>query len=152
MAADFPKCGRHYLLEFHLPVTNLKRSYQKSPSPLKQSVHGHGCCPEFGCLRPNPVGKLHCATWCSPLWVQPQEEGEGQCCVNWGLEELSFCSISAPMAAGSGCTSHPSLWALQVTMTSHAPVKTVRSRRLWLWGFLLDAPLRRRHSDHFASF
>lgn len=152
MATEFPKCGRHYLPEFHLPVTNLKRSYQKSPHLLKQSVHGHGCCPEFGHLKPNPVGKLHCTIpLVSSSVAAAPGGGRGQWCVKWGLAELSVCPIPAPMAAGFWLHL-PSLWALQVTMCSDAPVKTARSSRLWLGGFLLDAPLRGRHSDHFAPF
>lgn len=112
-------------------------------------LHLCSWCPQTKSWGEAPLCNL--CSWWTPPWMQPQE-GEGQCCVSWGLgwavTLLYFCLLGCRSLAGPaivGC-------ALQVTMSSDAPVKTVRSSRLWLCGFLLDARLRGRHSGHFVSF
>lgn len=153
MATEFPKYGRHYLLKFHLAVTSLKRSYQKSASLLKWSVCGCGCCAAHGALWPNLVGKLHCAMLLvnSSMDAGPGGRGSVLCELRAGVS-CQFALFLPPWLQESGWTCHHCMCSLQVMMSSDAPVKIVRSSRLWLCGFLLDAPLKGRHSGCFASF
>lgn len=152
MATEFPKCGRHYLLKLHFTVTGLKRSYQKSASLLKWSVCGCGCCPAHGALRPNLVGKLHCAMLLVNSSMDAAPGGRGSVLCELRAMVSSQSALFLPPCCRSLAGPAVTACALQVMMSSDAPVKTVRSNRLWLCGFLLDVPLRGRHSGHFASF
>lgn len=148
MATEFPKCGRHYLLKFHLTVTSLKRSYQNSTSLLKQSVLSCSCCPA---PQSKPCGEAPLCNQCS-WWTPPAPGGRG--------------SVLCELRAGLSCHSapFPPPWLQESGWSSHhcvcspahgvqcAPVKTVRSSRLWLCGFLLDVLLWGRYSDPSASF